>query len=162
MHLLHPKPRPDHGLTRNEWLWTLLLLFVIVATIVGTLDSEVEKGNLRMANDHLSYLASQIYLGLETDTPAAPSDMPLPLLGPGLPPEGLPSGGAEPGRLKDWMMDGSYIPVDPWDNGYVLMLGQAGGGDALFIVSGGVDGSLPETANSETPLARRVHWPFTE
>jgi len=159
MHLRLPHPRPDHGLTRSEWLWTLLLLFVIVATIVGTLDSEVEKGNRRMAGDHLSYLASQLYLGLEDRAPGQPADLPLPMLGPGLPPTELPVGEQNPTQLQKWMPEDGYLPVDPWGRSYVLMLGEADGMEAIFVVSAGEDGQLPEQVDLSTELAARVHWP---
>ncbi|MHC4823502.1 MAG: hypothetical protein ACYTEP_05740 [Planctomycetota bacterium] len=159
MNLRLPTHRPTRGLTRNEWLWTLLLLIVIVGTIVSTLRAEVERGNQRMAEDTLSFLASQIHLGLEGTSLEGPGELNLPLLGPGLPPKGMTTGSAEPHPLQEIMPEHGYLPVDPWGNGYVLRLGEADGQPTLFIVSGGQAGVLPEKIGADAPLTRRVHWP---
>jgi len=152
--------RHARGLTRFEWLWTLLLLVIIVGTIVSTLDAEVERGNERMARDTISFLSSQIYLGLESADFEEPDKLPLPMLGPGLPPSGLPFGGEEPTQLSTLMPPNGYLPVDPWGRGYVLMLGTANSQLALFIVTGGQSGILPTDVGLDTPLAERVHFPM--
>ncbi|MFK5956057.1 MAG: hypothetical protein QM477_06395 [Planctomycetota bacterium] len=159
MNLRHLNSRHNRGLTRNEWLWTLLLLAVIVGTIVSTLDAEVERGNERMARDTISYLSSQLYLGLEDKEFTAPAELPLPMLGPGLLPDGLPQSNTAPPSLKQIMPENGYLPVDPWGHGYVLMLGTADNMMALFVVSAGGDGLLPAEVNMETPFAKRVHFP---
>jgi hypothetical protein len=151
--------RLNRGLTRFEWLWTLLLLAIIVGTIVSTLDAEVERGNERMARDTISYLSSQLHLGLESQDYARPEALPLPMLGPGLPPMGLPLGGEEPARLASIMPQSGYLPVDPWGHGYVLMLGTADGMLSLFVLSAGGSGILPMEVGLNTPLAARVHFP---
>ncbi|MDA0667502.1 MAG: hypothetical protein O3A50_06945 [Planctomycetota bacterium] len=153
-------PRQNRGLTRFEWLWTLLLFAFIIGTIVSTLDAEVERGNERMARDAISYLSSQLYLGLETQDFASPETLPLPMLGPGLPPRGLPLGGEEPARLASIMPTSGYLPVDPWGRGYVLLLGTADGMLSLFVVSSGGSGILPIDVGLTTPLAARVHFPI--
>ena len=152
--------RQNRGLTRFEWLWTLLLLAVIIGTIVSTLDAEVERGNERMAHDTISYLSSQLYLGLESQNFENPEALPLPMLGPGLPPGGLPFGEKEPERLDSLMPESGYLPVDPWGRGYVLMLGTADGMMSLFVVSSGSSGVLPAEVALGTPLAARVHFPL--
>lgn len=152
--------RHARGLTRFEWLWTLLLLVVIVGTIVSTLDAEVERGNERMARDTISYLSSQLHLGLENTDFSGPDTLPLPMLGPGLPPSGLPLGGEEPTQLGTLMPPNGYLPMDPWGRGYVLMLGTADSQLALYIVTGGLSGILPTDVRLDTPMAERVHFPI--
>ena len=148
----------QHGLTRGEWLWTFLLLGVIVATIVGTLHAEVERGKQRLAADTLAYLASQIYWGLERGAWASPEDLHYPLLGPGSLPEGLPSSATQ-GDLQDFVPNQSYLPIDPWGHAYVLLLGTDHGQKAPFLLSAGKTGVIPQQVGANTPLAHRVHWP---
>lgn len=159
MDLRLPNHRPIRGLTRAELLWTLLLLVVIVGTIVGTLRAEVERGNKRMAEDTLTFLASQIYLGLEGTTLDGPEALDLPLLGPGIPPGGMEFDSTEPKMLELVMPERGYLPVDPWGRGYVLRLGMSNGQAALFLSSGGRACVLPEEIHADAPLTRRVHWP---
>ncbi len=151
-------PSHQHGLTRGEWLWTLLLLSVIVATIVGTLHAEVERGKMRMAADTLAYLASQVYWSLEQGNWANPEDLGYPWVGPGKLPEGLKL--AKPqAELQNLLPDKTYLPTDPWGHAYVLLLGTANGQQTPFLLSAGEDGKLPQELHLNTPLAHRVHWP---
>ncbi len=152
-------PRRLRGLTRTEWIWTVLLLGVILMVILVTLDAEVERGMERMDRDTLSHLASAVHLGLERQGVQGPDDLaePLPLLGPGTAPadaDGTVTGGA----LVRLMPDGFTLPTDPWGGAYVLMAHGPSEVPSLYLVSGGGDGILPEELNPMRDDVVQVFW----
>jgi len=147
------------GLTRSETLWLIALISGIVLLIVNTLHAEVERGHLRMANDTLSHLSSQLYLGLESNGIHSIEQLDLPLIGPGVIPEDLQDGEQMPKPLQDLFLPGAFLPDDPWGNGYVLMEGEVNGRPALFITCVGNNDELQSRPTADTELCRRVHLP---
>lgn len=159
---MHSEPTNSNsrsGLTRNETLWVVVLISGIVLLIVNTLHAEVERGHQRMANDTLSHIASQLYLGLEQLDLHAVEELDLPRIGPGIIPDRLQVGGRAPQPLSELLVPGSHLPDDPWGYGYVLLNGTADGHAALFIVSVGPEGELPLQPTSDSELSFRVHLP---
>jgi hypothetical protein len=148
-----------NGLTRGEVLWVVILIVGIVTLIVVTLGSEVERGNRRMAKDALAHLSSQLYLGLEAEGTISMEELELPFIGPGKIPPRLQVGGRAPLPLADLMLEGTYLPEDPWGHGYVLLEGTSNGREALYLVSAGKDGDLPVLPTAETDLSQRVFLP---
>ena len=159
MHSKQTKSSCCSGLTRSETLWVIVLISGIVWLIVSTLSSEVERGNQRMANDMLSHLASQLYLGMEAGEMHSFEALELPRIGPGNIPEGLLVGDRAPKPLQDLMPLNSYLPDDPWGFGYVLVEGFADDHQALFLVSAGPEGELPVSPTLDSELSERVHLP---
>ncbi|MCP4091910.1 MAG: hypothetical protein GY747_00535 [Planctomycetes bacterium] len=162
MHSEQTKSSCRSGLTRSETLWVVVLISGIVLLIVSTLRSEVERGHQRMAEDMLSHLASQLYLGMEAQDLHDYGALDLPRIGPGNIPERLQIGGRAPQALQDLMPANSYLPDDPWGYGYVLVEGLADDRKALFLVSAGPEGELPVTPTLGSELSQRVHLPPAE
>jgi len=150
------------GLTRSEALWVVVLISGIVLLIVSTLRSEVERGNRRMAEDMLSHLAGQLYLGMEARDLHNFESLDLPRIGPGNIPERLQVDGRPPQALQDLMPINSYLPDDPWGYGYVLVEGLADDRKAMFLVSVGPEGKMPAAPTLHSELCHRVYLPPAE
>jgi len=154
--------RGRNGLTRSETLWVIVLLSGIVLLIVNTLSAEVERGSQRLAADTLAHLASQVYLGLESQDLHSLDQLDLPRLGPGNTPASLALGAHPALPLQDFMLAGAYLPADPWGYGYVLKEGTADGHAALFLISVGADDFMPLEPTVATELCYRVYLPPVE
>jgi len=148
------------GLSRAEWIWTVLLVGVILTTILVTLDAEVERGQERMDRDQLAYLASSIHLGLEQQGIHGPKELPspLPLLGPGTPPLGEDGKALEANSLTALMPPGFPLPTDPWGRAYVLVSNGPAALPNLYVLSAGADGRLPEQLDPTLDEVAQVFW----
>jgi len=152
--------RPRAGLTRLEWIWTVLLVVVILVTILVTLDAEVERGKRRMDRDQLSFLASTIHLGLEKRGITGPSELPmsLPLLGPGEPPVDEQGNALSGGDLGALLPEGVTMLQDPWGRAYVLVAQGPETSPQLYLASAGKDGQVVLPLDLTSDEVIKVYW----
>lgn len=151
---------PRAALTRLEWIWTVLLVGVILVTILVTLEAEVERGKRRMDRDQLSFLASTIHLGLEKRGITGPNELPmsLPLLGPGEAPIDDKGQALTGGDLAALLPEGVEMLQDPWGRAYVLMAHGPEASPQLYLASAGEDGLMELPLDPTSDEVVKVFW----
>ncbi len=103
--------------------------------ILWTLRADLGLAHQRSARNHLAYLAGQVSFALEHDAERG-SAWQAQSLGPGTPPQGA---AARTGRLAEVLLEGAFVPIDPWGGAYLLERGE----DGLWrLASGGPSGRI--------------------
>ncbi len=153
---------PRAALTRLEWIWTVLLVGVILVTILVTLEAEVERGKRRMDRDQLSFLASTIHLGLEKRGITGPDELPmsLPLLGPGEAPLDDQGQALTGGDLGALLPEGMQMLEDPWGRAYVLVAHGPAASPKLYLASAGEDGQVEFPLDPTSEEVVEVYWRY--
>lgn len=155
-------PNSRAALTRLEWIWTVLLVGVILVTILVTLDAEVERGKRRMDQDQLSFLASTLHRGMEARGITGVADLPqaLPMLGPGEAPLGTDGKVLSGGDLSVLLPEGVSALKDPWGRAYVLVSQGPAASPSLYLTSAGEDGEITLPLDVASEEVVKVFWRY--
>jgi len=136
-----------------------MLVVVIAGLIVRTRNADLERARERYLQDSLYYLQSQAYLAMElADTrgePVRAADFPF--VGPGELPRGLE---ADDVRSLEELLDGLFVPEDPWQRAYVLRLVGRPDAQRVQLLSAGPGGVMPDALAEAPPHAKPVHGPY--